>query len=100
MKERKIEYKNLNELLYIYTIMHFCNKCENMLYIRLLAEDSDSLVYYCRNCGETDETITKENICVFSQIFVDNRQIFCQNLPHHLSMANQKLFNHYGDNHV
>ncbi len=44
--------------------MHFCNKCENMLYIRLLAEDSDSLVYYCRNCGETDETITKENICV------------------------------------
>ena len=31
--------------------MHFCNKCENMLYVRLLAEDSDSLVYYCRNCG-------------------------------------------------
>ena len=44
--------------------MHFCNKCENMLYIRLLGEESDSLVYYCRNCGETDATITKENICV------------------------------------
>ena len=44
--------------------MHFCGNCENMLYIRLLTEESDSLVYYCRNCGETDETITKENICV------------------------------------
>lgn len=50
--------------------MHFCNKCENMLYIRLLGEDSDSLVYYCRNCGETDATITKENICVLQTDFV------------------------------
>ena len=44
--------------------MHFCNKCENMLYIRLLAEDSDNLVYYCRNCGESDQLIDKDNICV------------------------------------
>ena len=44
--------------------MHFCKKCENMLYIRLVDEEGDSLVYYCRNCGETDEAITKENICV------------------------------------
>lgn len=44
--------------------MHFCNNCENMLYIRLSGEESDSLVYYCRNCGETDVEITKENICV------------------------------------
>ena len=44
--------------------MHFCNKCENMLYIRLVNETADELVYYCRNCGEVDKTITKENICV------------------------------------
>jgi DNA-directed RNA polymerase subunit M/transcription elongation factor TFIIS len=44
--------------------MHFCNNCENMLYIRLLEEESDSLIYYCRNCGKTDDEITKENICV------------------------------------
>lgn len=50
--------------------MHFCNKCENMLYIRLLGEESDSLVYYCRNCGETDATITKENICVLQSDIV------------------------------
>jgi len=35
-----------------------------MLYIRLLHETADELVYYCRNCGEVDKTITKENICV------------------------------------
>ena len=46
--------------------MHFCNKCENMLYVRLLEEDADSLVYYCRNCGESDQPITKENICVLN----------------------------------
>ena len=46
--------------------MHFCNKCDNMLYIRLLEEDADSLVYYCRNCGDSDQSITKENICVLN----------------------------------
>ena len=35
-----------------------------MLYIRLLEEESDSLVYYCRNCGESDQLIDKDNICV------------------------------------
>ena len=44
--------------------MHFCGKCDNMLYIRLLEEESDSLVYYCRNCGESDQLIDKNNICV------------------------------------
>ena len=44
--------------------MHFCNKCENMLYIRLLNEESDNLVYYCRNCGNSDQLIDKDNICV------------------------------------
>ena len=44
--------------------MHFCGKCENMLYVRLLDEDSNDLVYYCRNCGESDQLIDKNNICV------------------------------------
>ena len=46
--------------------MHFCDKCSNMLYIRLQEEESDSLIYYCRNCGNTGETLTKENICVLN----------------------------------
>jgi DNA-directed RNA polymerase subunit M/transcription elongation factor TFIIS len=42
--------------------MHFCDKCNNMLYVRLLEEDTDTLIYYCRNCGNTGEPLTKENI--------------------------------------
>ena len=44
--------------------MKFCNSCDNMLYIRLLNEDSNKLIYYCRNCGETYDEINEENICV------------------------------------
>lgn len=46
--------------------MHFCDKCNNMLYVRLLEEDADTLIYYCRNCGNTGEPLTKENICVLN----------------------------------
>ena len=44
--------------------MHFCNKCDNMYYIRLSEEGSNQLVYYCRNCGNEDSDSTSENICV------------------------------------
>ena len=46
--------------------MHFCTVCGNMYYIRLIGENEDTLVYYCRKCGhENDTTIpTLENICV------------------------------------
>ena len=42
--------------------MHFCNNCENMLYIRLSDEESESnkLIYYCRNCGNTEDTFSKK----------------------------------------
>jgi len=44
--------------------MHFCNNCENMYYIRINADDSNTLVYYCRNCGQEDKFISIENVCV------------------------------------
>ncbi len=44
--------------------MHFCSKCQNMYYIRISSEDEDKLIYYCRNCGNEDENLTKENVCV------------------------------------
>lgn len=34
--------------------MHFCSKCGNMYYLKLLNEDKDKLSYYCRNCGHED----------------------------------------------
>lgn len=47
--------------------MHFCNKCDNMLYIRLTETDADNLIYYCRNCGETNNEIEQSNICVITE---------------------------------
>lgn len=44
--------------------MKFCKNCDNMLYIRLLTEDSNQLIYYCRNCGNTDDELNKDNICI------------------------------------
>ena len=44
--------------------MHFCSKCENMYYIRINAENTNRLVYYCRKCGNEDSALASENICV------------------------------------
>jgi hypothetical protein len=35
-----------------------------MYYIRINADDSNKLIYYCRKCGNEDTTITSSNICV------------------------------------
>jgi aspartate carbamoyltransferase regulatory subunit len=35
-----------------------------MYYIRISEEDGNKLIYYCRNCGNEDQYLTKENICV------------------------------------
>ena len=42
--------------------MHFCSVCSNMYYISITPENE--LEYYCRNCGNIDNTIASENICV------------------------------------
>lgn len=42
--------------------MHFCTECGNMYYIRLT--ETNGIVYYCRNCGHEDDTITIDNLVV------------------------------------
>ena len=37
--------------------MHFCPKCGNMYYLKLLNKDEDKLIYYCRNCGNEDTSL-------------------------------------------
>ena len=44
--------------------MHFCIKCNNMYYHKVAASDENKLIYYCRNCGHEDDTLTADNICV------------------------------------
>ena len=44
--------------------MHFCAKCSNMYYISLKEENSNELIYYCRNCGNSDDNLINQNLCI------------------------------------
>ena len=45
--------------------MHFCTQCKNMYYLKIRdGEGENSLIYYCRNCGNEDNTLNSENVCV------------------------------------
>lgn len=44
--------------------MHFCSECQNMYYISIDPNDSNKLIYYCRNCGNKDSILSVENVTV------------------------------------
>ena len=46
--------------------MHFCIECNNMYYIRISDDNSNKLIYYCRNCGNEDHTLTVDNVNISS----------------------------------
>ena len=56
--------------------MHFCTNCSNMYYIRIHGDNSNKLVYYCRNCGNQDTSIAVENVCVSKTLIKKNEQSF------------------------
>lgn len=60
--------------------MHFCEKCDNMYYLKIAEEDSNTLIYYCRNCGNEDTTLTKENICVLDTTVRETEKRYTQTI--------------------
>ena len=46
--------------------MKFCKKCGNMYYTKLLSEEDDKLIYYCRKCGDKDDNFGEDSksLCV------------------------------------
>ena len=54
--------------------MHFCEKCDNMYYLKIGQENANNLIYYCRNCGHEDTTLTANNICVSETHIKRNEQ--------------------------
>ena len=54
--------------------MHFCDKCDNMYYIRISAEDENSLIYYCRNCGHENKNISLDSVTISKTNFKHNKQ--------------------------
>jgi len=65
--------------------MKFCNKCDNMYYIRL-NEDTLSLTNYCRHCGNEDSSldtniIYSEKTTVYDKDIVNEFTKFDPTLP-------------------
>jgi DNA-directed RNA polymerase subunit M/transcription elongation factor TFIIS len=57
--------------------MKFCSICNNMLYIKMYDQcNSNAIKYYCRNCGNEDNTIEKEGVCVIKTQLRKNGQQF------------------------
>jgi DNA-directed RNA polymerase subunit M/transcription elongation factor TFIIS len=56
--------------------MHFCSNCNNMYYIRINSENVNKLVYYCRQCGNEDNLLTTDNVCVSKTNIEKSEQSF------------------------
>lgn len=56
--------------------MHFCSECNNMYYISIDQSDTNKLVYYCRNCGHKDNTLSAENVVVTKNQLKKSEQEF------------------------
>jgi DNA-directed RNA polymerase subunit M/transcription elongation factor TFIIS len=52
--------------------MKFCSTCSNMFYIKINESDSNSLLYYCRKCGEVESHLDSGSLCVSSITTKDN----------------------------
>lgn len=62
--------------------MHFCNNCGNMLYLKITNEGEESLIHYCRKCGNKEENIVNESsevICV-SKTHIKKKQQTYKNI--------------------
>lgn len=52
--------------------MHFCSKCNNMYYIKLNENEEESIIYYCRNCGNTDTNSLNLGKCILKETINKN----------------------------
>ena len=56
--------------------MRFCVNCNNKLYTSLHNDQSDKLVYYCRNCGNQDTTLSTDNVTILKVQLKKSEQEF------------------------
>ena len=60
--------------------MHFCKQCDNMYYLKLGGENQNNIIYYCRNCGYEDTTLSSSNICVSETTLRNSAQTYAHNV--------------------
>ena len=47
--------------------MKFCDKCDNMFYIKLEDDECNKILYYCKNCGNSDDNLLETNKCILKE---------------------------------
>ena len=52
--------------------MKFCNNCSNMYYIKLEGENCNTILYYCRNCGNSNNNLMEFNKCILKENITKN----------------------------
>lgn len=55
--------------------MRFCNKCDNMYYLKIQNDDNTDLVYYCRNCGD-ENIIDGKATTIMKTVVKGNNDIY------------------------
>jgi DNA-directed RNA polymerase subunit M/transcription elongation factor TFIIS len=49
-----------------------------MYYLKITETDGNNLIYYCRNCGNEDTNLTKDNICVLDTTINQTKDRYMQ----------------------
>ena len=44
--------------------MNFCKVCDNMYYMKIKEDETEALIYYCKNCGMEEDNLVLTNLCV------------------------------------
>ena len=53
--------------------MKFCDKCNNMLYIKIM-DDEQKLTYYCKNCGWTKDHNSEDiDNCIYTKNYTNEK---------------------------
>lgn len=56
--------------------MYFCSNCDNMYYLKINDKNKNKLLYYCRQCGNEDDSLVNNEICVLKTKLKDNEQVY------------------------
>lgn len=58
--------------------MHFCSNCKNMYYIQLDESNTNTLIYYCKKCGNKSEYTQDQSVIVSKTYIHKNKSNFDQ----------------------
>jgi hypothetical protein len=56
--------------------MHFCTVCNNMYYVGIDGSNGSALTYYCRNCGDVNNTLAMDSVCVSKTTYQSREKTF------------------------